>query len=234
MSKSLGNFFTIEQVLKRNAPEALRLFLLGTHYRKPIVFEVDVEVDVAGNSQPLFVSLEDAEGRISYAYGTLFRVNQALAVGKPAGEGQLLPPADSFAERFEAALDDDFNTAAALGLTSELLTLANKLLDQPKSAPKDVRRRTLQQVQQAFVLVSQRLGVFGPDPEVYLEQRRARLCELRRLDPARVERRIAERTEARKARDFARADAIRDELTQMTVELMDSASGTTWRVAESH
>ena len=228
MSKSLGNFFTIEQVLKRHAAEALRLFLLGTHYRKPIVFEVHAGED----DKPRFVSLEDAECRLTYTYNTLARVRQALSQGKPAGSGPLAPAADGFVERFDDALDDDFNTAAALGLTSELLTLANKLLDQPKSVPKDVRRRTLQAVLEAFSHISDRLGVFGQDPDVYLAQRRARLCELRGIDPGRVDQLVDERTAARRAKDFARADAIRDELTRMRVELMDSPTGTTWRMEE--
>ena len=228
MSKSLGNFFTIQQVLAHNEPEALRLFLLGTHYRKPIVFEVDARDD----GSPRFVSLEDAEGRLSYAYGTLTRIEQALPSDKAVGPGETLPPADRFIERFDAALNDDFNTAAALGLTSELLTLANKLLDQPKAASKDVRRRTLQAVQQAFSHVSERLGVFGQDPGPYLLRRRSRLCKLRGIDAADVERLMAERTEARKARDFDRADGIRERLAHLGVELMDASGGTTWRIAE--
>ena len=229
MSKSLGNFFTIQEVLAQHEPEALRLFLLGTHYRKPIVFEVD---DTAGGPAR-YVSLEDAEGRLSYAYTTLSRVQQALAAGKPASpKGEVLPPADRFVECFDEALDDDFNTAAALGTTSELLTLANKLLDQPKSAPKDVRRRTLQAIQDAFAHVNTALGVFGQAPEAFLARRRERLCQVRGIDPGQVERLIAERTEARQQKDFARADAIREELAQRSVELMDSPAGTTWRVTE--
>jgi len=228
MSKSLGNFFTIQQVLEQHEPEALRLFLLGTHYRKPIVFEVDARAD----GSPRFVSLEDAEGRLAYAYATLDRIQQALSTGKPVGVGETLPPADQIVQRFDAALDDDFNTAAALGLTSELLTLANKLLDQPKAAPKDVRRRTLQATWDTLAHVNERLGVFGQDPGSYLLRRRERLCTLRGVNPDDVEQLMARRATARGAKDFQQADQIREELTCMGVELMDTPAGTTWRCSE--
>ena len=227
MSKSLGNFFTIREVIARHEPEALRLYLLGTHYRKPLSFELD-----RTGEEVRFVSLEDSELRLQYAYGTLARLREALSVGKEYGPGPMLPPADGFIERFNAALDDDFNTAAAVGHTSELLTLANKLLDQPKSAPKDQRRRSLRAVLEGMEQVSQALGIFGQDPAVYLGRRRARLCEARKIDPEQVELGIQQRNDARKAKDFQRADTLRQELTDMGVELMDGPGGTTWRVLE--
>ncbi len=228
MSKSLGNFFTIREVLKRYEPEALRLFLLGTHYRKPLSFELEWLDD----DEARFVSLEDAEGRLTYTYTTLDRIRQALAVGKDVGPGEVLPPAADFAERFHQVMDDDFNTAAAVGLTSELLTLGNRLLDQPKSASKKVRRRTLAAILEAMGLVSEVLGVFGTAPDVFLARLRDKLCVARGIDPEQVERSIEERNAARKGKDFARADAIRQELTDARVELMDGPGGTSWRVAE--
>ncbi len=228
MSKSLGNFFTIREVLERHEPEALRLFLLGTHYRKPLSFEMEwlAERDVR------FSSLEDAERRLTYTYTTLERIREALSVGKEPGPGEVLAPADDFAERFGAAMDDDFNTAAAMGLTSELLHLANRLLDQPKAAPKAVRRRTLAAVAEAMNLVSEVLGVFTTAPDVFLARLRDKLCAARGIDPEQVERSINERNQARKAKDFARADDLRKELTDSGVELMDGPGGTSWRVDE--
>ena len=229
MSKSLGNFFTIREVLERHEPEALRLFLLGTHYRKPLSFEMEwvAEDDVR------FVSLDDAERRLTYTYTTLDRIRQALTVGKDLGPGQVLAPLEDFAERFHAAMDDDFNTAAAVGLTSELLTLGNRLLDQPKSAPKKVRRRTLVAILEAMELVSEVLGVFTTAPDVFLARLRDKLCAARGIDPEQVERSIEQRNEARESKDFARADAIRQELIDLGVELMDGAGVTAWRVDEN-
>ncbi len=165
MSKSLGNFFTIREVLARHEPEALRLFLLGTQYRKPLSFDLE-----RSGAQVRFVSLEDAERRLSYTYATLARVEGALAQGKPAAPGaEVLPPVADLQERLYAALDDDFNTAAAVGYVSEVLTLANRLLDQPGSAPKPTRRRTLEQVLGSMRLVSELLGVFGESPAAFLQ-----------------------------------------------------------------
>ncbi len=229
MSKSLGNFFTIRQVLARHEPEALRLFLLGTHYRSPISFEVEPLAD----GEVRFANLEEAERRLGYAYTTLSRLNQALAVGKAAARpGEVLPSAADFMPRFNEAMDDDFNAAAALGHTSELLTMANKLLDQPKAASKKVRRRTLEDIRDALGVVHQVLGIFGQDPEAFLARRRASLCEARGIDPAEVEASIVERNEARKAKNFSRADEIRQEMVSRGVELMDGPAGTSWRVNE--
>lgn len=228
MSKSEGNFFTIQEVIKQHEPEALRLFLLGTHYRNPITFEVEA----AEGGGTRYVSLEDAERRLAYTYSTLSRLEGALAQGKDPGAGEVLAPAADFAERFDAALDDDFNTAAALGLSSELLTLANKLLDQPKSASKPVRRRTLQAIRSSLDHVRRALGIFGQAPQAFLERRRSKLCASRGIDAGEVTRSIARRTEARKQKDFAGADAIRDELARAGVELMDAPGGTSWRVTE--
>jgi cysteinyl-tRNA synthetase len=238
MSKSLGNFFTIRQVAERYEPEALRLFLLGTHYRSPIAFEVDA----TATGEPRFVSLEEAERRLSYSYGTRARLQAALAVGKPQsgvgrpegpkGEGAVMPEAGEFAARFQAAMDDDFNTAAALGHVAELLTFANKLLDQPSLCAKDVRRRTLQTIDAGLQRVAEVLGVFAEEPQAFLARRRTRLAALRGIDPAEVDRRIGERDASRKAKDFASADRIRTELAAGGVELMDGAGGTTWRISE--
>jgi cysteinyl-tRNA synthetase len=230
MSKSLGNFFTIHEVCERHEAEALRFFLLGTHYRKPVNFEIDRVGD-----EVRFPGLEEAERRLAYSYRTVARLRDALSVGKPAAdEGEVIAPVDSYAERFHAAMRDDFNTAAALGYFSELLPLANKLLDQPKSAPKATRRRTLQRIAQASEEVVAVLGLLAEAPEAFLQRRRDKLCQLRGIDPALVAQRLTERADARASKDFARADAIRDELTQLGVEAMDRPDGTTsWTVRES-
>ena len=228
MSKSLGNFFTIRQVCERYEPEALRLFLLGTHYRSPIAFEVDA----TPGGQARFVSLEEAERRLSYSYATLARLDAALATGKPAGKGTVLPEVAGFEGRLQAALDDDFNTAAALGHLAELLTFANKLLDQPGLCPKDVRRRTLESARAGLRRAAEVLGVLAEEPQAFLTRRRDRLAAARGIEGALVERRIAERAAARQAKDFAAADQVRQELADRGVELMDGPTGTTWRIAE--
>lgn len=235
MSKSLGNFFTIREVCAHHEPEALRLFLLGTHYRHPIAFEISPQGEGAS-----FPALEEAERRLSYAYRTVLRVRSALSASAgqaPVGEGQgptaALPPADTFVERLRAAMDDDFNTAVALGLLAELLAQANKLLDQSKGIPREVVAATLRATDAGLVAVDTRLGLLGDDPQAFLQRRRDKLCRARGIEAAHVEAMIAARGAARRAREFQRADALRAELSALGVELMDRPNGTTeWAVRE--
>ncbi|MCK5797350.1 MAG: cysteine--tRNA ligase [Deltaproteobacteria bacterium] len=228
MSKSLDNFFTIREVCRVHEPEALRLFLLGTHYRKPINFEIDQHGDAVS-----FPGLEEAERRLAYFYRTLSRLDDALAVGKNADEtGEIISPLDTFDKRLHAALHDDFNTAAALGQVAELFTATNKLLDQPKAAPKAVRRRSLQRARSFVEMIRKTLGLFQSSPSDFLARRRDKLCEKRGLVPAEIDALITQRKEARTARDFAAADALRDKLVELGVELMDRPQGTDWAVLE--
>jgi cysteinyl-tRNA synthetase len=109
--------------------------------------------------------------------------------------------------------------------------LANKLLDEPKSAPKDVRRRTLARLRRDLVACGETLGIFRRPPAEFLLARRERQCKRLGIVAADVEAKIAERQAARAAKDFARADEIRKALKDARVELMDTPAGTTWRVA---
>src|SRR5262249_38326457 len=112
----------------------------------------------------------------------------------------------------------------------DAFVLANKLLDDPKAAPKDVRRRTLARLRRDLSKCGETLGIFRRDPSPFLLARRDRLCVRRGIDKAAVEARIAERAAARAANDFGGADEIRRALTEQKIELMDTPAGTTWRV----
>ena len=142
----------------------------------------------------------------------------------------MVAPADRTLAVFREAMDDDFNTAAAVGHLYDSFVLANKLLDEPKAAPKDVRRRTLARLRGDLRACGETLGIFRREPAAFLDGYRSRLCARRGIDAAAVEARIAERAAARATKDFARADEIRKALQAMAVELMDTPTGTTWRV----
>jgi cysteinyl-tRNA synthetase len=227
MSKSLGNFFTIRQVLEYVDPEAMRLFLLSVHYRSPVNFEVAEQDGVVR-----FPGLEEAWARLDYFYVTAARLADALQVGKPAGDGPVVAPADTWLAEFTAAMDDDFNTAAALAALQSACTLANKLLDDPKAAAKDVRRRSLERLQRELAAASNTLGLLQQPPQEFLDRRRSMLCRKRGVDGAEVEQQLAGRTAARAAKDFARADEIRAGLLARGIEIMDTPRGTTWRIHE--
>ncbi len=142
----------------------------------------------------------------------------------------MVSPADKTQAVFQGAMDDDFNTAAAVGHLYDAFVLANKLLADAKAAPKDVRRRTLARLRRDLSACGATVGIFQREPAAFLNAYRARLCVRRGIDPSAVEARIAERAAARAAKDFARADEIRKALHAQAVELMDTPAGTTWRV----
>jgi cysteinyl-tRNA synthetase len=104
------------------------------------------------------------------------------------------------------------------------------LLEDPKAAAKDVRRRTLARLRGDLLKCGETLGIFQRDPAAFLLARRDRQCVRLGIDAAGVEGKIQERAAARAAKDFVRADEIRKALREQRIELMDGASGTTWRV----
>ncbi len=222
MSKSLGNFFTVRQVLERYEAEGLRLFLLGTHYRRDFNFSDTV--------------LSEAERRLGYLYETLEKADRVAAGAAPApAQGGKVPadggaaPDGGLVERCRAALDDDFNTPQVLGLLAEAFTAANALCDLKGKKTPEQRERLA-----AFARDARRLGetrgLLQRAPGETLRALRDRAAGRRGLDTAAVEARLAERQAARKARDFARSDAIRDELLAQGVAIMDGPEGTSWKV----
>ncbi len=217
MSKSLGNFFTIRDVLERYEAEALRCFLLGTHYRNPINFS-----DVA---------LSDAEKRLDYLYETLAKVDDRLGTQTP-DEGALIEAelVAAIVPNFQKAMADDFNAAEALGQLAAPFALMNQLCERPRGKKGRDADRTLFALRQAVRDIGAVLGLLQQDPAAYLLRRRTRKAAARGIDTAEVERLIEERTLARKDRDFAKADSVRDTLKAMGVELMDTPQGTTWKV----
>jgi cysteinyl-tRNA synthetase len=223
MSKSLGNIVTIRKVAETHDLEALRLLFLGVHYRSAVGFTLARDDE----DRPTYPELDEAEARLEYFYVTLAKLAQAPAGD---GEGPVLPEAEKTMSAFREAMDDDFNTAAAIGQLYEAFVLANKLLDDPKAAPKDVRRRTLARLRRDLLKCGETLGIFQRDPEAFLRSRRDRQCARRRIDAAAVATRIQERAAARAAKDFARADEIRRTLQAQGIELMDGPTGTSWRV----
>src|SRR6185369_4220972 len=214
MSKSLGNIVTIRKVTETHDLEALRLLFLGVHYRSAVGFTLGRD----DRDRPVYPELDEAEDKLAYFYGTLAKLADA-----PASDdaGPVLPEAEKTLSVFREAMDDDFNTAAAIGQLYEAFVLANRLLEDPKAAPKDVRRRTLARLRRDLLKCGETLGIFQRDPAAFLLARRDRQCVRLGIDAAAVEAKIQERAAARAAKDFARADEIRKALREQRIELMD-------------
>ncbi len=216
MSKSLGNVVRLRDALARVDAEALRFFFLSTHYRHPLGFADK--------------GLADAELRMEYFYETLRKVDERVG-GKDFGKGPLHGEPERFLTEFESQMDDDFNTAGALGALSGLFAQLNELLDKPPVKDKPLVGRTLQALRETVRKVSGVLGIFEDDPAQWLLRRRERAVRERGIDVAKVEQLLQARVEARKAKNFAQSDRLREELKALGVELMDTAAGTVWKVA---
>jgi cysteinyl-tRNA synthetase len=233
MSKSLGNVVDCSEIAAAVGGEALRLFCVSHHFRSPVDFDFEALRDPDGQViSARFHSLEAADRKLEYFYATLKRIDDFLAQGGDGGNGPVLPAAEKLLPDVRAALADDFNTPVAMAQVHEAAALGNRLLDEPKGIDKQLRRRTLARIARDLRSVGDALGVFAAAPATYLAERRARLVQRRRIDPAAVEQLIAARAAARAAKDFTRSDAIRGELTALGVALHDTPHGTEWSVQD--
>ncbi|SNS12357.1 cysteinyl-tRNA synthetase [Humidesulfovibrio mexicanus] len=219
MSKSLGNFFTIRDILARFLPQVLRYFLLTMHYRSPLDFSFD--------------ALEEAEKGARRVYAALSQIDAALAGTKwsktPLPQ-DILDEQAGYEQGFVEAFEDDLNTAAALGHLFGMVRLAGRVLDDKAYRKSEAGRELLARIKAEVAKWSGVLGVFGQEPEAFLAALKACRAGRAGIEPARVEALLAERLEARKAKDFARSDAIRDELAAMKVEVKDTPQGQAWDV----
>ncbi|MGE5893695.1 MAG: cysteine--tRNA ligase [bacterium] len=217
MSKSLGNFFTIREVLQKFPPEVLRVFLLSTHYRSPIEFS-----DAA---------LAETEVLIDRFYTTMMRTDEFLVkqTGKEKHtdeEGRLREAVNGFLPKFEEAMDDDFNTALAIGHLYELIREVNRYLDSKPSG--ETAQALIREAVQALRTAAEVLNVFSRMPkEWYISLMKTKGIPLSEAD---IDRNILLRKEARERKDWAAADAIRDGLLKHDVVLEDRPDTTVWKI----
>jgi cysteinyl-tRNA synthetase len=226
MSKSLGNFFTIRQVLERFQPEVLRLFLLSSHYRSPVDFSEESMLEAERRLERFYQTIEQVGRR-----GADRRAEEPAASGSTAELAELRLRIDEFPARFREEMDNDFNTAAALGHLFELTRAVNRFQDGLGRRPDPEEGELLARAVRGLRECAGVLGLLQDDPAAFFqEQRRLRLQGAEDVDTAEVERLVAERAEARRRKDWARADEIRDTLAQISIVVEDRADGTHWRV----
>jgi cysteinyl-tRNA synthetase len=226
MSKSLGNFFTLSECFRVVEPEALRYFMLTTHYRAPL------NLDWVENSQgevTSFPQIEECERRVEYLYTTQQRLHAVPKARLDARNTRVDPELQSIAARLTQALDDDLNMPVALSVLADLLKRVNDGID--ASVRKPLGRAAYDVMLKSFALIGRVLGLGLDKAPAFLDRVRARRVLTLGLSAPEVEKKIAARIAARKSRDFPRADAIRDELLAVGVELMDDGQRTTWRIA---
>ncbi len=222
MSKSLGNFFTIKEVLSRYDSEVLRFFLMSAHYRSPIDFSDQ--------------NLTEAEAGLARIYTALSGVNAALSSkpnvdGAPAGEAEaeLVEKVAGFPARFREAMDDDFNTALALGNVFELVRAVNRFIAE-SDLFSETQQALLRKVNGCIVELGRVIGLFYSDPDAYLSRIKGQKMADLLISGEEIEQMISERAAARKMKDFKRSDEIRNYLLAKGIDLLDGPQGTTWKV----
>jgi cysteinyl-tRNA synthetase len=218
MSKSLGNFLTIREAVTLAAPETLRLFFLGAHYRTPLDFSRE--------------RLVEEEKRLERIYEALARVDALLrARGEPPATASA-PESGPLVTAVAEAMDDDLNTARALGHVFEHVRELNRALDECEAdagATGPGFAVGLGRMRAELTAVGNLLGIMQADPVRFLEEARQRGAARGGVDVGEIEGFIAERNAARGRRDFKRADEIRTQLKARGIVLEDGPGGTTWR-----
>ncbi len=226
MGKSLGNFFTARDIFARYEAEAVRWGMLTVHYRSPLGF--DWTLDEAGHviGFPLF---EETERKVEYLYTTHQRLS-AIDPARVVDAGEIPDAIAKFPSALSAALDDDLNFPISIALAGEMLAQINELVESTKRKKGTVSSSAVAASKAALAALSGQLGLGAQDASTVLLRIRDRRAKAKGITQADVEAKIAARKAARDGKDFAKADALRDELTQLGVELMDGTSGTTWRI----
>jgi cysteinyl-tRNA synthetase len=217
MSKSLGNFFTIREILNKFDAEVIRFFLLSTHYRSPIEFSDE--------------QLREAESSIDRYYTTLARITDFIGQGQSpekAGPDEKLMAEllAKFLDRFNEAMEDDFNTALAIGHIFELMRAVNKYLDSKPSGGRAAELAT--KTRDLLKETGGVLNVFRRTPEEWSRSLMSFKCP--DLTEAFIMTRIQERQAARDNKDWVTSDAIRKELEERGIILEDKKEGTGWKV----
>ena len=199
MSKSLGNFFTVREIGEKYDLQVLRFFMLSAHYRSPLNFSADLMEASKNGLERILTCMEKLKGLEEAAEGQ----------AESCGEQENLAQADKLRAKFEAAMEDDFNTADAVSAIFELVKLANSTADSSSTG---------KYVSSLRETIGQLCDVLG-----IITERKAEILD------SEIEAMIEERQQARKAKNFALADEIRGRLLDMGIALEDTREGVKWK-----
>jgi cysteinyl-tRNA synthetase len=226
MSKSLGNFFTIKDILKSFHPEVVRLFMLQSHYKGPVNFSSESLSEARMGMERFYATLKTIKGLLKD-----HRDVPAAAAERLAGKDRdIFDRTVSLPDRFRESMDDDFNTPRAIGYIFDTVRLINGYVTDEKFSLSDTTRLVLDKARSVVAEVGGVLGLFLDDPDDYFIKDHDREAGKLGLDVREIERLIKERQSARLAKDWKKADDIRRLLTEKKIVLKDSPSGTEWRI----
>ncbi len=203
MSKSLGNIYTIREILERYEAATLRYYFLGSHYRSPIDF--------------FDQGLEDAEKSMERIYETMDRLDRLV----PSNGGTI--PDEAVLDEFRREMDEDFNTPRALAFIFDEIHALNRRLDEGKTVGLSARVLAMKSAGEV-------LGLFQEKAELFLSKKRERWMRNHGLSAQAIEELIQRRDRARSAKQWQEADRIRAELQERGIILEDTPGGTIWKV----
>jgi cysteinyl-tRNA synthetase len=217
MSKSLKNFLTIRDLLKDYHHEVIRLFLLSSHYRSSVDFSHQNLIETKTGLDRFYSVLADLENNDLFS-----EISDGL------DDEKLINELDSFSDKFKEAMDDDFNTAAAVGHLYSLTRSLNTVIDAAKKNKGKMSHLIAKKAKKAFNEAGKVFGLFQTEPNKYFEAMKKEGLASSGDSEDEIERLIAERTAAKKKKNFARADEIRNILTEKGIILKDTPQGTEW------
>ncbi|GLI32686.1 cysteine--tRNA ligase [Desulforhabdus amnigena] len=227
MSKSLGNFFTIRDVLQQVHPEALRLFVLSKHYRSPVDFSDETVAEAERGLEKLYNTLAAVKERTPESVDA-----QVADKTLQSQDAELFQELTALPQAFTDAMDNDFNTAQVIGCLFGLQRHLQRFLDRfGQKKLKGPAASLARKASEALQHYAQIIGLLSLEPEVFMEEEKRLKLKATGLTEEDVQRFIEMRHQARQAKDFEEADRIRQELEMKGIQLEDSPRGTRWRVS---
>lgn len=219
MSKSLNNFVTIRDILANYLPEVLRFFLITKHYRSPLDYTADALEESERALKRIYLTKAAAEAHVAGTNWTTTPLPTEIVIEATALEA-----------KWDESMADDINTAAALGHVFVLMKIVNRILEDKGLKKSEQGREMIRHALKLFERWGEVLGLFLMPSADFLSQLKHSRVLRKKIDTELVHTKLQERKQARAEKDFARSDAIRDELLTLGVTIQDTPQGVQWDV----
>ncbi len=223
MSKSLGNFLTIRDILDHYHPEVLRFFIFSTQYRNPLDFSEAAMQDAMAGLDRLYECIAAVDKLSDACQGS----------AEPVATAKEINILESLEERFQKAMDNDFNTAQAQGTLFEAVKVMNKIIRQLPASPAKSDQTLLATGAATIKKLAAVMGLLQEDASTYQAAKKAAMLSEIDINEEEIQSLIQERNQARVDKDWVRSDEIRDQLLAQGIELKDGPEGTGWSVKRS-
>ena len=210
---------TIRDILDNYLPEVLRFFLLTKHYRSPLDYSADALDEAEKALKRIYVAKELLENKL-----------ESTKWSKTKLPEEIFAELKSLEQKWQEAMDDDLNTAKALGYTFNIIRLAGRVLENKAWRKSEQTKELCQQILNILDKWGHILGLFTQESATFLKDLKDIKLRRKNIDPIKVNKLVQKRQEARKAKDFALADKIREELSNMGIEVKDTPAGPIWDI----